>query len=116
MSGRRLLAIIGAGVSIAMALLVVPGAARTEDQRDIYKRYADIRQRLYACEIEDAWDVLEADEQRACRKLQGWYVLYTWPTENYAYHVHCRSPSHCIPTPYTEPPADKPIPPYSRVF
>jgi hypothetical protein len=111
-SGRRLLAIIGA----AFAVLVVPGVARTEDQGKIYQRYADIRQRLYACEIEVPWGTLGADEQRACRKLQGWYVLYTWPGENYAYHVHCRSATHCIATPYTEPPADKPIPAGGRVF
>jgi hypothetical protein len=111
-SGRRLLAIIGA----VIACLGLPGVARTEDQGVIYQRYADIREKLYSCEIGAAWDVLGADEQRACRKLQGWYVLYTWPGENWYYHVHCRSPQHCLATPYGEPPADKPIPDGSRTF
>jgi hypothetical protein len=111
-SGRRILVMIGA----AIALLSVPGGARTEDQGRIYQRYADIKERLYSCQIEAAWDLLDADRQRACRKLQGWYVLYTWPGENWNYRVHCRSPNVCPATPYGEPPADKPIPPGSRTF
>jgi hypothetical protein len=111
-SGRRLLAVLGA----VIAFLGMPGAARAQDQGEIFRRYADIRERLYSCQIEAAWDLLTADRQRSCRKLEGSYVLYTWPGENWTYHVHCRRKKRCPATPYGEPPADGPIPAGSRVF
>jgi hypothetical protein len=83
-----------------------------------YQRYADIRERLYACHLEskDGWDTQTDVHKADCRRLARYYVLYGWTGEGFVLHVHCRSPQHCIPTPSSEPPADQPMPAGSTVY
>jgi hypothetical protein len=103
------LAIAGAGLATATA-------ASAEDEGTTYQRYADVRERLYACHFE-VMQGTQTDARRAdCAKLARYYVLYASPGEGYTLHVHCRSASHCIPTPSTEPAANGPYPPDSTIL
>ena len=104
--------------ALTLSLLALTGAALTtasvasaEDEGTIYQRYADIRERLYACHFEVMQGTQTHDRKVECGRLARYYVLYASPGEGYTQHVHCRSASHCIPTPSTEPPADGPYPP-----
>lgn len=106
-----LLAVLGAGLATA-------SVAAAEDEGAVYQRYADIRERLLACQLEseDGWDTATDAEKADCRRLHRDYVLYGWTGEGYSLHVHCRSPKRCIATPSSEPPANGPIPAGSTVY
>ncbi len=114
----RILALTVSVLALAAAGLATAARARAEDQGVTYQRYADIRERLYACHLEgkDGWDTQTDARKADCRRLARYYVLYGWTGEGFVLHVHCRSPQHCIPTPYGEPPADQPMPAGSTVY
>lgn len=114
----RILALTVSVIALAAAGLATAAQARAEDEGTIYQRYADIRERLYACQLEskDGWDTQTDDRKADCRRLARYYVLYGWTGEGFSLHVHCRSPQHCIPTPSSEPPADQPMPAGSTVY
>src|SRR2546423_3144715 len=114
----RIVALTVAVLALATTGLAMATQAGAQDERTIYQRYADIRERLQACHLEgkDGWDT-QTDERKAdCRNLARYYVLYGWTGEGFVLHVHCRSPKHCIPTPSSEPPADQPMPAGSTVY
>jgi hypothetical protein len=114
----RIVALTVAVLALATAGLAMATQAGAQDERTIYQRYADIRERLQACHLEgkDGWDT-QTDERKAdCGNLARYYVLYGWTGEGYVLHVHCRSPEHCIATPANEPPADQPMPAGSTVY
>jgi hypothetical protein len=110
-------------VALSLSLIALTGAglataatAAAEDEGTIYQRYADIRERLNACHFE-VLQGTQTDARRAdCGRLARYYVLYASPGENLILHVHCRSASHCIPTPSGEPPADGPYPADSTIL
>jgi hypothetical protein len=106
-----LLALVGAGLATA-------SVAAAEDEGVVYQRYADIRERLLACQLEgsNGWDTATADEKADCRALHRYYVLYGYTGEGYLLHVHCRSAKHCIATPSSEPLASGPMPAGSTVY
>jgi hypothetical protein len=114
----RILALTVSVLALAAAGLATAAQARAEDEGTIYQRYADIRERLYACHLEgkDGWDTQTDDRKADCRRLTRYYVLYGWTGEGFSLHVHCRTPQHCIPTPSSEPPADQPMPAGSTVY
>ena len=114
----RILALTISVLALAAAGLATAAQARAEDEGVTYQRYADIRERLYACSLEskDGWDTQTDDRKADCRRLVRYYVLYGWTGEGFNLHVHCRTPQHCIPTPNGEPPADQPMPAGSTVY
>jgi hypothetical protein len=91
----RILALTISVLALTAAGLATAAQARAEDEGTIYQRYADIRERLYACHLEskDGWD-----------------------TQTDARKADCRSPLHCITTPNGEPPADQPMPAGATVY
>ena len=103
------LALTGAG-------LVSAAQAAAEDEGTTYQRYADIREGLYSCHYESNQGTLTDERAAYCRGLARHYVLYGWTGEGFVLHVHCRSASHCIPTPSSEPPADGPIPAGATIY
>jgi hypothetical protein len=112
MSGKGSLA------ALVAALALTPAAAQAQgtDQMTIYRHYADIREQLIDCHLEAIWDTVTPENARICRRMKRRYVLFSWPTDNWYYHLHCRSPRRCIPTPYNEPPADQPMPAGSTAY
>ena len=115
----RIASLTLATLALAGAGLAASGpAAAAEDPGVTYQRYADIRERLYACilESEIGWDTQDEESRADCRRLRRPYVLYTSPGEGFVLHVHCRSPQRCIPTPSGEPRADGPIPAGAHVY
>lgn len=112
----RILAVTVAAIALIGATLATAGQARAEDEGAVYQRYADIRERLYSCNLEEAWDTQTDGAKAGCRRVRRYYVLYGWPGEGFVLHVHCRSPRHCIATPLNEPPADGPIPAGATVY
>jgi hypothetical protein len=114
----RIVSLGVAVLALAAAGLATATTAGAQDEGAIYQRYADVRERLYACHLEskDGWDT-QTDERKAdCRNLARYYVLYGWTGEGYVLHVHCRTPQHCLATPSSEPPADQPMPAGSTVY
>jgi hypothetical protein len=105
-SGRRILALLGAG----LALAATPAAAQTEDQGKVFQRYADIREHLYSCRIEAVSDTLTPDRASQCDRLAKRFTLYVWPSENWYYHVHCLRRKGCPTAPYGEPSTLGPMP------
>ena len=103
------LALTGAGLATA-------AQARAEDEGTTYQRYADIRERLYACQLETLWGTQTAPRQSDCHRLARDFVLYASPGEGYVFHVHCRSASRCIPTPSGEPAANGPYPAGANIY
>jgi|SRR3954452_371004 len=110
----RILAVALSLTALAGATLATAGTAAAEDEGTIYQRYADIRERLWACHMEVIQGTQTRDRRADCASLARYYVLYASPGEGYTLHVHCRSASHCIPTPSTEPPANGPYPEGAR--
>jgi hypothetical protein len=104
-----LLVLLAAGLATA----AVAGA---EDEGTTYQRYADVRERLYACHMEVIQGTQTSERQKDCANLARYYVLYASPGEGYTLHVHCRSAGHCIPTPAGEPPANGPYPASSTIL
>jgi hypothetical protein len=114
----RILALTIAVLALAAAGLATAAQARAEDEGTIYQRYADVRERLYACHLEskEGWDTQTDARKADCVRLVRYYVLYGWTGEGFVLHVHCRSPQHCLATPNDEPPADQPMPAGSTVY
>jgi hypothetical protein len=117
-SGRRILAAIAAALALGTAPAVAQSqdqGAQSQDQGVIYQRYANVRERLLACELEAVWDTLTPANARRCRRMKRLYLLYAWPGNASYYHVLCRT-RRCMPTPYGEPPADGALPEGSSVY
>ncbi len=106
----RIAALTLSVLALAGAGLATASVASAEDTGVTYQRYADIRERLYACHFEVMQGTQTSGRRADCVKLARYYVLYASPGEGYTLHVHCRSASHCIPTPPDEPAADGPYP------
>ena len=111
----RILALTLSVVALSAAGLATATVAGAEDEGTVYPRYADIRERLYACHFEVMQGTQTTDRRVDCGRLARYYVLYSEPGEFYTLHVHCRSASHCIPTPSGEPAADGPYPAGSTI-
>jgi hypothetical protein len=110
-----------AALAISLLVLIAAGLATAavagaEDEGTTYQRYADIRERLYACHMEVIQGTQTSDRQKDCAKLARYYVLYASPGEGYTLHVHCRSASHCIGTPAGEPAANEAYPSGSTIL
>ena len=114
----RIAALTIAILALLSAGLATASVASAEDEGVVYQRYADIRERLQSCllDSQNGWDTQTEDDKADCRRVQRYYVLYGWTGEGYVLHVHCRSASHCIPTPYNEPAADGPYPPDALIM
>jgi hypothetical protein len=114
----RIVALTVSVLALAAAGMVTATQAGAADESTIYQRYADIRERLQACHLEgtNGWDDQTAGRRADCVRVTRYYVLYGWTGEGFVLHVHCRSPQHCLATPYNEPPADQPMPAGSTVY
>ena len=95
--------------------LVAPATAGT-DQGETYRKYAQIRNDLYACSVDRTWRHLGDEERSNCATLRKRYILWSEPGESGSFHVYCRTSKKCPAAPIGEPNTRSPIPAGAKRF
>jgi hypothetical protein len=103
---------------VAVAFAIPTGVASAGDSvGETYDRYAQVRQQLLACSLDETWNHMSATGKKRCVRLRRLYTL--WSDPNYSgtsYHVHCRVRSRCFDAPPGEPDPRRAIPRGSTVI
>ena len=103
---------LAALAAIVMLTIAGSASAAADRERDEYKRYAEIRDQVKACVLDQTYHQLGSEKRRTCKRYRKLYQLYG---ESSSFHLHCLTRT-CPPTPLEEPSARAPIPPGSKIF
>src|SRR3954454_12870175 len=107
----RIVALTLSVIALTVAGLATAATAGAEDEGTTYQRYADVRERLYACHFEVIQGTQTSARQADCRNLARYYVLYGPPGGGSPPTVPARTATHCTLPPPPSRPQTVPIPP-----
>ena len=107
--------------TLLVALCAAGGIAATapagsSDPGETYRKYAQIRNDLYACSLDRTYRHLGAEDRRGCARLRKLYILWSEPGESGRFHIFCRTSKKCPAAPIGEPSTRSPIPAGAKRF
>jgi len=117
---RNMLSARALAATLLVALCAAGGLAASasagSDAGETYRKYAQIRNDLYACSLDRTYRHLSAEDRKDCTKLRKLYILWSEPGESNRFHVFCRTSKKCPAQPIGEPNPRSPIPAGAQRF
>lgn len=113
---RALAATLLVALCAAAVGFAAPATAGSSDPGETYRKYAQIRNNLYACSLDRTYRHLSAEKRSTCPRLRRLYILWADPGESGGFHVFCRTSKKCPAAPIGEPNPRSPIPSGAQRF